>query len=183
MVGHNFVVYHKIIPQNFVEISTNYTTKFCGIICGIICGRFCGRGIFGEMEKIAEISQNKSKVDVVAGEGRCRIQIQYHTQPRKMNTLLHHTTQNLKRQRLPPPSLKLHLQISRNFTSETTHGEELSTRQRALYDEASSLTRALYRRCLKSIKLLSQCTSICTEWYCSLNCFVLCSVFKEWIDH
>jgi hypothetical protein len=64
MVGHNFVVYHKIIlwyhkiiPQNFVEISTNYTTKFCGIICGIICGRFCGRGIFGEMEKIAEISQ------------------------------------------------------------------------------------------------------------------------------
>jgi hypothetical protein len=53
MVGHNFVVYHKIIPQNFVEISTNYTTKFCGIICG----RFCGKGIFGEMEKIAEISQ------------------------------------------------------------------------------------------------------------------------------
>ena len=45
------MVYHKIIPQNFVEISTNYTTKFCGIICG----RFCGRGIFGEMEKIAEI--------------------------------------------------------------------------------------------------------------------------------
>ncbi|KAL3802648.1 hypothetical protein HJC23_011972 [Cyclotella cryptica] len=37
------------------------------------------------------------------------------------------------------------------------HDDELHSRQSALYDEASSLTRALYRRCVKSVKVLAQC--------------------------
>lgn len=35
-------------------------------------------------------------------------------------------------------------------------GHDILTRQLALYNEASSITKALYRRCLGSIKLIAK---------------------------
>lgn len=42
-----------------------------------------------------------------------------------------------------------------SISSNASH-HDISERQRALYDEASSITRALYKRCLKSIKVLAK---------------------------
>ncbi|KAL7512501.1 hypothetical protein ACHAXN_009790 [Cyclotella atomus] len=40
--------------------------------------------------------------------------------------------------------------------SSSSSADDMSARQRALYDEATSITRALYRRCLESIRVLAK---------------------------
>ena len=46
--------------------------------------------------------------------------------------------------------------LRRVSISSISSKRDISERQRVLYDEASSITRALYKRCLKSIKVLAK---------------------------
>ena len=48
------------------------------------------------------------------------------------------------------------MQYACSSTYASPKGHDMLTRQLALYNEASSITKALYRRCLGSIKVIAK---------------------------